>query len=177
PQPAGARAGESALRARSRLEWAGRVRGPSMIRCAGNQQQHYPEMTSFLLPTERQCCGDDEAFGPHGILPRRLYGQCAAPVVTAQDVVAKPNGDPIMSPNKLTANSKAARAAKTVRNKAGVGGHKTETMPETQVARGGAPKAPSQGREIAGKQGKDEALRRSNKPSSRGSKQAGVIAM
>jgi Protein of unknown function (DUF3489) len=98
-------------------------------------------------------------------------------VVTAQDVVTKPNGDPIMSPNKLTANSKAARAAKSVRNKADVDERKTASQPATQVEGGDAPKTPSQRLETAGKQGKDEALRQSNKPSSRGSKQAGVIEM
>ena len=33
-------------------------------------------MTGFLLPTERHCCGNVEAFRPHGLLPRRLYRQC-----------------------------------------------------------------------------------------------------
>ena len=85
-----------------------------------------------------------------------------------------------MSPNKLsehTANPERKRAAKSVRNSADIGGHKTETLPETQVDRGGAPKTPSRRLETAGKQGKDEALRQSNKPSSHGSKQAGVIEM
>ena len=36
-----------------------------------------------------------------------------------------------MSPNKLTANSKAARAAKSVPNKAHIDGRKIETQPET----------------------------------------------
>ena len=69
------------------------------------------------------------------------------------------------------------RAAKSVRNKTDVDERKTETQLETQVDRDGAPKTPSQRFETAGKQGKDEALRQSNKPSSRGSKQAEVIEM
>ena len=82
-----------------------------------------------------------------------------------------------MSPNKLTTNSKAARAAKSVPNKADVDERKTASQPATQVERGDAPKTPSRRLQTAGKQDKDEAHRQPNKPSSRGSKQAGVIEM
>jgi hypothetical protein len=96
-------------------------------------------------------------------------------VVAAQDVVAKPNGDPIMSSNKFnehTANPKGGRAAKSVRNKADVDGHKTETRREAPVER-----TASQRIRTAGKTGQDEAPRQLNKPSSRTSKQARVIEM
>jgi Protein of unknown function (DUF3489) len=136
-------------------------------------------MTGFLVPTERHCCGFVEGHGPSrdpappALSPVRGFG------VTAQDVVAKPNGDPIMSPNKLNKHStspEGRRAAKPVRNKADVDGHKTETQPETQVG-SAAPKPPSRRLETAGKKGKDQAPRQSNKTSSRGSKQAGVIEL
>jgi hypothetical protein len=107
-------------------------------------------------------------LGPYGILPRRLYRQCGASVVTAQDVVAKPHGDPIMSPpNKLSehmAKPKRNRATKPVRTKADRDAHKTETQP-AQVESSVAPKAPSQ------------RLPQSTKPSPRGSKQTRVIEM
>jgi hypothetical protein len=93
-------------------------------------------------------------------------------VVTAQDVVAKPNGDPIMSPNKPTTNSKGNRTAKSIRKTPDVDERKAETQPETQVG----PKTAPQRVETAGKQRKGEA-RQANKPSSHGSKQAGVIEM
>jgi hypothetical protein len=84
-----------------------------------------------------------------------------------------------MSPNKLNkhpTNPEGSRAAKPVRNKADVGGHNTETPPETQVG-SATLKSPSQRPESAGQKGKDQALRQSNKPSTRRSKQAGVIEL
>jgi Protein of unknown function (DUF3489) len=97
-------------------------------------------------------------------------------VVTAQDVVAKPNGDPIMSPNKPTTNSKGGRAAKSIRKTTDVDERKAETQPETQVGKGGSPKTSSQRVETAGKQRKGEA-RQDNKPSPHGSKQDVVVEM
>jgi Protein of unknown function (DUF3489) len=98
-------------------------------------------------------------------------------VVTAQDVVAKPNGDPIMSPNKPTANSKSSRTVKSVRSKADADEHRTETQPEAQAERDATPKTPPQRIKTAGRTAQDESPGQSNKPSSRGSKQAGVIEM
>jgi hypothetical protein len=75
----------------SRIDCKHRVRHPiassSMLGCAANQQQYSPEMTGFPAPTERHCCGMIEGLGPSGILPRRLFCQCGASVVTARDAV------------------------------------------------------------------------------------------
>jgi hypothetical protein len=35
-----------------------------MLGCAGNQQQHSPEMTGFPARTERHCCGMPEGLRP-----------------------------------------------------------------------------------------------------------------
>ena len=82
-----------------------------------------------------------------------------------------------MSSNKLTANSKGVRAARSDHDKVNVYDRKTASQVATQAERGDAPKTPSQRLEPAGKQGKDGAVRQSNKPNPRGSKQAGVIEM
>jgi hypothetical protein len=60
----------------------------SMISCAGNQQQHSPGMTGFPVRTERRCLAAWlRAVGPPWILPRRLFRQCGASMVTARDAV------------------------------------------------------------------------------------------
>jgi Protein of unknown function (DUF3489) len=82
-----------------------------------------------------------------------------------------------MSLNELTASSKGVRSAKLDRDKANVDDRETASQAATHVERGGAPKRPSQRLKTAGKQGKDGALRQSNKLNPRGSKQAGVIEM
>ena len=73
-----------------------------MISRAGNQQQHSPGMTGFLVRTERHCCGMVEGLAPPWI-----------PAPPAQSPVRGFGGDgarrrryrmeiPTMSPNKLT---------------------------------------------------------------------------
>jgi hypothetical protein len=90
--------------------------------------------------------------------------------------VAKPNGDPIMSPNKLTTNSKSGRAAKSIRKATGVDERKAEPAPETLVGKSGAQTAPRRV-EPAGKHRKGDAPRRASKTLSHGSKQDAVVGM
>jgi hypothetical protein len=66
------------------IEWHP-IASSSMLGCAANQQQYSPENDWLSGPTERHCCGMIEGLGPSGILPRRLFRQCGASVVTARD--------------------------------------------------------------------------------------------
>ena len=104
-------------------------------------------MTGFLLPTERHCCGIVEGLrpsrdpAPPAVSPVRGFGGDGA------DVVGKPNGRSdhvIEQTQRAYRDFKAARAAKSVRNKADVEGRKTASQPATEVEGGDAPKTPSQ---------------------------------
>jgi hypothetical protein len=72
-----------------------------MISCAGNQQQHSPEMTGFPVRTERHCCGMVEGRGPSldpappAVSPVRGFGVRRETPSLLKEI-------PTMSPNKIT---------------------------------------------------------------------------